>query len=245
MNDDIKPYWQSIAEEYDELSLWNKGEREAHLFYLEAMLRLKKDKCSSFLELGCGTGFFTASFYKIFPTIYGVIVDGSSQMLDIAANRIQALNGDAEYLCRPLQDIDVSNDFKQHFDVVFSALTIHHLADHNKRKLFGKIYDCLKERGVFILYDIFKSFDKRTDELFEQLSSLHMQMRLKNVLSVDFELDELSLDNIIHNDRTKKAAEGDCEASVEQHLLWLREVGFSHTCIFYMENRFFGAIASK
>lgn len=244
MTDVIKPHWQSIAEEYDELSLWNKGERQAHFFYLEALLRLKKGGNGSFLELGCGTGYFTTCFFKVFPDIDGILVDGSSEMLTIAANRIREIQGRATYLCKPLQEI-VPSDFNGHFDIIFSALTIHHLVDEDKKVLFEKIYDCLQFGGNFILYDIAKSVDTRTAVLLEQLSCLHMQARLKTVLNLDVEFDELSLDSIMSNDRANKIAEGDSEASVEDQVHWLKEVGFVHVCIFYQENRFFGAIATK
>jgi tRNA (cmo5U34)-methyltransferase len=245
MKEVLKSCWQSVANEYDERSLWNKGERQTHLFYLEALLLLKKQPCHSFLELGCGTGFFTESFYKIFPDINGLLVDGSSAMLSIATDRIKTIGGQAGYLCKPLQELDILHDLIHPFDIVFSALTIHHLAAAEKRTLFDKIYNRLQTDGCFILYDIFKSTDDQANSLFEQLSCLHMREKLKLILNLDIDIDELSLGSIISKDRANKVSEGDCESSVEDHLIWLKEAGFSHVCTFYQENRFFGIIASK
>jgi hypothetical protein len=65
-----------------------------------------------------------------------------------------------------------------------------------------------------------------------------MQESLKEILNLDIDIDELSQESIISNDRSNKILEGDCESSVEEELLWQREVGFSHMCTFYQENPF-------
>lgn len=39
------------------------------------------------------------------------------------------------------------------FDAVISSLSIHHLDDIDKRKLFTRIYDSLPNGGLFVNYD--------------------------------------------------------------------------------------------
>ena len=241
----IQSYWSKISENYDEISYWNKGDREMHTFYLEALLKKPGFNPSSFLELGCGTGFFTASFFKLYPEIFGVMIDGSPEMLKIAKEKLGLDSSRSIFICRLLEAIDPSTDLKRSFDVVFSALTIHHLDNEDKIKIFKLAYQTLNTKGAFILFDIFKTYYKPSDELLEYLACRYIQAQLKKRLDIDFELEELTIQNIIINDRNSKLEEGDHEMSIHDHLQALEQIGYGPITVFYQESNFFGLVAYK
>lgn len=52
------------------------------------------------------------------------------------------------------------------FDVITSALSIHHLETKDKQKLFAKIYDKLPNGGLFVNYDQFCAGQDEMNEWF-------------------------------------------------------------------------------
>ena len=53
---------------------------------------------------------------------------------------------------------------KEDYDTVISALSIHHLENEEKKKLFSRIYDSLPTDGVFVNYDQFCAGQPQMDD---------------------------------------------------------------------------------
>ena len=102
------------------------------------------------IDLGAGTGLLTYYWYQQYPNAEYVLVDIADEMLNVARKRFHQL-GNITYQVENYIN-KLSDDF---FDTVISALSIHHLEDEEKMKLFERIYDRLPSGGIFVNYDQF------------------------------------------------------------------------------------------
>lgn len=102
------------------------------------------------LDLGAGTGLLAQFWLQHFPDAEYVLVDVADDMLATARKRF-AGHGNVSYVV-----MDYSQDLPEGmFDVVMSALSIHHLTEPGKRNLFARIKDRLPAGGMFANYDQF------------------------------------------------------------------------------------------
>jgi tRNA (cmo5U34)-methyltransferase len=101
------------------------------------------------LDLGAGTGSTSAAVLDAQPAARLVLVDENPGMLAAARDVIPAANIEQVVIA------DLSDPLPGGpFDLVVSALAIHHLDPAAKRALFGAIYDRLGPAGVFALADV-------------------------------------------------------------------------------------------
>ena len=104
----------------------------------------------SILDLGAGTGLLSYFWFQHYPEANFVLVDIADEMLDVARKRFAGMQNVS---CRVLNYMNELPD--DDFDVVASALSIHHLEDADKQKLFSRIYEILPSGGLFVNYDQF------------------------------------------------------------------------------------------
>lgn len=98
------------------------------------------------LDLGAGTGLLTAMVAAALPQARFVLVDVAAAMLDEARRRFAAAGDRFEFIVA---------DFARGlpagpFDAVVSALSIHHLEDDGKARLFRRLRRVLAPGGVFV-----------------------------------------------------------------------------------------------
>ncbi len=240
-------YTGDKASNYDENAAFEKGNRDLHKLWLEDILSFIDHTPAHFIELGCGTGFFTETFYRYFPGISGQLIDGAEAMLSQAKAKFEGKGLQAEFILSRFEEIDFST-LHQPVDIVFSCLAIHHLTDADKALLYKKIYGQLQPGGMFILFDLFRTEDSYTNRLLEHIACRDIQRKLKTMMGlddVDIELEELRLDNIIANDRREKDREGDQESVLADTCRFLAEAGFTQVIPTAQENRFISLLALK
>jgi tRNA (cmo5U34)-methyltransferase len=110
-----------------------------------------KDRELRVLDLGAGTGLLSAVVAARYPRALLTLIDLSPAMLRIAEQRFADSAGARttfqvmNYCEKPL---------KGTYDLVISALSIHHLEDTAKIDLFEKIYTILEPGGMFINADL-------------------------------------------------------------------------------------------
>lgn len=102
------------------------------------------------LDLGAGTGLFSAGVAARYPRARLVLVDIAPAMLQIAEQRFAG--ADAGRVVMQLLDY-ANQPLKGVYDLVVSALSIHHLTDADKKALFARIFRCLEPGGMFINAD--------------------------------------------------------------------------------------------
>jgi tRNA (cmo5U34)-methyltransferase len=99
------------------------------------------------LELGTGTGETARRVLKRHPEAELVGIDESAGMLDHARRE---LPGGTELRVARLQDALPEGPF----DLVFSALSVHHLDSGEKADLFRRVAAVLRPGGRFVLGDV-------------------------------------------------------------------------------------------
>lgn len=165
----LEEQFNSLAQEYD-------ANRKRFIpcfqdFYEDTTNFLASNitKPQSVLDLGAGTGLLTYFWYRQFPAAEYVLVDVADEMLDIARRRFDGINRvsyqTADY-SRGLPDKD--------FDVIISALSIHHLEDAEKQTLFQSICDKLPNGGLFVNYDQFCAGEDRLNQWFDSYWENHL-----------------------------------------------------------------------
>lgn len=102
------------------------------------------------LDLGAGTGLFSAGVAARYPRARLVLVDIAPAMLQVAEQRFAGQDAGRvafqllDYARQPLKGV---------YDLIISALSIHHLTDGDKKDLFARIFDSLEPGGMFINVD--------------------------------------------------------------------------------------------
>jgi tRNA (cmo5U34)-methyltransferase len=103
---------------------------------------------SSLLDLGVGTGETLAAVHRLHPAAAAVGVDKNDAVLDAARRRLGGIPLE-------LRMADLTDPLPPGpFDLVVSALAIHHLEGTAKADLFSRIADVLRPGGRFVLGDV-------------------------------------------------------------------------------------------
>jgi tRNA (cmo5U34)-methyltransferase len=101
---------------------------------------------SSILELGTGTGETLRRVVERQPTASVIGIDESDGMLAVARGVVPGADLRVALLQDPLPDGP--------FDVVFSALAVHHLDGDEKAALFRDLASRIRAGGLFVLGDV-------------------------------------------------------------------------------------------
>ena len=98
------------------------------------------------LELGVGTGVTSRRVLDLHPQAELVGIDESAEMLAVASIDVAAADLRVSRLQDPLPE--------GNFDLVVSALTVHHLDGPGKADLFARVAARLRPGGRFVLGDV-------------------------------------------------------------------------------------------
>jgi len=98
------------------------------------------------LELGVGTGETSRRVLDVHPDVELIGIDESAEMVAAASARLARADLRVARLEDPLPE--------GHFDLVVSALAVHHLDGDGKADLFARIAERLRPGGRFVLGDV-------------------------------------------------------------------------------------------
>lgn len=107
-----------------------------------------KNETPSILDIGAGTGLFSAFIKEKFPKANITLIDLSEKMMAVAKNRFKS-EEHMEYIIADYTQYE----FTKTYDIVISSLSIHHLSHEEKKKLYATIFSILNEGGIFINAD--------------------------------------------------------------------------------------------
>lgn len=113
---------------------------------LEDHLRDEPVHC---LDLGAGTGLLSELVLDRFPQASLTAIDIAEKMAEQARLRLTRFGERVRIAVADYRHMDLPSPV----DAVVSALSIHHLADGEKRSLFRRIHDALQPGGLFINAD--------------------------------------------------------------------------------------------
>jgi tRNA (cmo5U34)-methyltransferase len=129
---------------------------EMHEEMIRLISRKLQDKMD-ILEPGFGTGTLTYLIFKKFPNAKLIGIDNSNENIEKAKQKLKNFQG-FSYRLEDMKSVDLG----QKFDIVISALAIHHLSGEEKRHYFANVYKILKLKGRLIIGDIVKSTDEES-----------------------------------------------------------------------------------
>ena len=221
----IQKQFNLVANEYDK-------NRRAFLpcfddFYIDttSFLANKNHTHESVLDLGAGTGLLSQFWIHHYPAAEFVLVDIAYEMLDVARKRFSSMDNVTYQVLNYMSELPGGK-----FDVVISALSIHHLDDKDKQNLFMKIYDLLPSGGLFVNYDQFCAGHPEMDQWIN--SYWENQLAHSGLSNHDIALW-----------RERKKLDHEC--SVEQETAMLEKCGFKIVKCVYSYLKFSVIIAVK
>ena len=143
----IKKAFDEMASQYDAQRRWIIPEMED--YYSAAVWAAEcAHSHPAILDVGAGTGLLSALILQKYPGASLTLVDISEQMLGIAKERF-ANRKDTRYITGDYSSVDFSGNY----DLICSALSIHHLEKAAKRRLYQKIFEALHPGGIFVNAD--------------------------------------------------------------------------------------------
>jgi tRNA (cmo5U34)-methyltransferase len=121
------------------------------VFYRTAIeaIPFQPDAAIRVLDLGAGTGLLSSLVLAAFPNAHVTLADISEEMLAQARRRF---SGSAAAVECVVMDFG-SATLPESFDLVISALAIHHLSHDGKQRLFRAVFAALRAGGAFINAD--------------------------------------------------------------------------------------------
>jgi tRNA (cmo5U34)-methyltransferase len=165
------------------------------------------------LDLGAGTGLFSAFLKRKYPDSQLTLIDLSEKMLDFAKLRFSA-DEEVDYIIADY----TSYPFEEPFDAVISSLSIHHLPHEKKRSLFRTIYGLLKDGGVFVNADQVAGQTPLFDLHYKQWWEQTIRSSGLSSEAVEAAIERRTLD---------------INASAGDQIQWLQEAGFANSdCIY-------------
>jgi tRNA (cmo5U34)-methyltransferase len=111
------------------------------------------------LELGCGSGNLSELLCREFPDASLHLVDFSQKLLVQCKKRLAGYR-QVDYQEEDFRRLDFP---KESFDLIVSSISIHHLTDAEKSRLFTRLFDWLGNDGVVSYSDQFRGV---TDDLY-------------------------------------------------------------------------------
>lgn len=170
------------------------------------------------LDLGAGTGLLSLQVAERFAGAQLTLMDLSAAMLAQARERLSGVAGRCEFVAG-----DYASQVHTEFEVVISALSIHHLSDDLKVALFRRIHEVLPAGGVFINADQVLGATPEIERIYRE--TWLRQVRARGVAERDL------------NAALERMKE-DRSAPLDSQLEWLRQAGFRQVNCWYQNYSF-------
>ncbi|HEY9861420.1 MAG TPA: methyltransferase domain-containing protein [Candidatus Obscuribacterales bacterium] len=185
-------------------------------FYQTAVDVLPGDRQAALqvLDLGAGTGLYAAMVQSAFPNAAFTLVDLAAEMLEQAKSRFRQLHRSPQIIVADYAKADLGGPY----DLIISALSIHHLSDTDKEQLYQRIYNSLAPGGMFV----------NADQVLGQtpaLDQLYRQHWLSAVQALGISEEDLAA--------AYKRMEYDRMATLDAQLNWLQTAGFDNVDCWY------------
>jgi len=174
------------------------------------------DKKLDILDLGAGTGLFSWHILQRYRRSDFTLVDVADKMLAAAEKRFADYGRQFSY---------VISDYREALpespsDLIVSSLSIHHLNNVEKQKLFKDIFSNLKPGGAFINVDQIKGPS-------DHFQDLYWSTWLKKVRRAGASEQQIQ-------ESMQRRMAFDRDATMEDQLHWMRDAGFNNVdCLYH------------
>lgn len=182
------------------------------------------------LDVGMGSGIVEEMVFERVSGVMIVGIDASEPMVELAHERLAPYRGRYEVVMGDLTRLADVRLPEHEYSVAISVQVIHNVAHEHKREAFEFVYRVLAPGGLFLLVDrvrvegpgLFGAYSAMWRRL-DRLHGAHVRANER----ATFEEHEQSV-----------SGRGDQPATLEEHLRWLREAGFSEVaCLHIHTNR--------
>lgn len=165
------------------------------------------------IDLGAGTGLFSSLILQRYPEADITLIDLSEKMLDIARTRLHGYTN-VSYIVD-----DYTNYIAdEKADIIISALSIHHLEDADKIKLYTNVYSNLTSNGIFINADQVLGHTDFIDSLYKTDWRSKVEASGLTEAAITSAYERTKLDKM---------------STLQSQLNWLHESGFSDVdCVY-------------
>jgi len=170
------------------------------------------------LDLGAGTGLLSMFISEHFPNAHVTLMDISEAMLAKARERFSATLGRFDFITA-----DYSEELTGEFDVVVSALSIHHLSDALKSRLFHRIHAILPTGGMFINADQVLGASPKVEKIYRENWIAQVRKNAVTTADLNAALERMKEDKM---------------ATVTAQLQWLTDAGFANVNCWYKNYSF-------
>ena len=179
------------------------------------LIPFRPDDPVDVLDLGAGTGLFSFQVLERCPHGRFVLWDVADKMLETARERFSNLPDQFRYVADDYRNLpDTGN-----FDLVISSLSIHHLADEEKKELFRHIFGVLRQSGLFINIDLIRGPTPFLEELY--CRDWYEKMRRAGAPEEEIRAG------------IERRTAYDRDALMEDQLRWLHDAGFTDAdCVY-------------
>lgn len=160
-NEKIASRFNSAAGEYDKQRRLFIPCFDDYYGIVQTFLEFNRPEVRTVLDLGAGTGLLTMYVKQVFPDASYVLVDLAGQMLEIARKRFDG----CENVRYEINDYSESLP-ESTFDLIISALSIHHLNEFQKQSLYQNIFKKLNRNGCFINLDQFNAESEKLNDFY-------------------------------------------------------------------------------
>lgn len=166
------------------------------------------------LDLGAGTGLYSGMVQAVFSNAEFTLLDLAPEMLEKAKARFSKMGKSPKILMGDY----IKTDLGGAYDLIISALSVHHLADTDKKRLYQQIYNLLNPGGMFINAD--QVLGKTPN-----IEKLYRQKWLDSVCAQGISQEDLKA--------AQKRMEYDRMTPLDRQLAWLEVAGFQDVDCWY------------
>jgi tRNA (cmo5U34)-methyltransferase len=130
------------------------GERTRQFAIVRSVIPHLPDESFRIMDVGGGDGWLVATLLDHFTNARGLVVDGSSTMVEHAQERLAKFGDRASVVQADLDTPDWANAVDGPIDVAVSSIAIHNLGDASRiRNLYAEIFGLLSDGGCFFNLD--------------------------------------------------------------------------------------------
>ena len=162
---------------------------DTHSTYMETKRTLTDSldrDVKKILDLGAGTGLELIHLFEVYPEAEVTVIDITENMLEELKKRSFADH--VTTICGDFFEVDFGDDY----DAVISTSALHHFKFEEKVKLYKKIYECLKNGGLFLNSDYIALTQEIEDhQLYELEHNIENYKHIDTPLTVEHEMEVL------------------------------------------------------
>ncbi len=133
------------------------------------ILPFKQEAALNVMDLGAGTGIFSARVLEKFPNSRVTAVDGAEAMVDIAVDRLGPMADRLDWVIADFRQLPAETLVADSYDLVISSYALHHLNAGEKLALLKQVVGTLKRGGWFLNADIVVAEDEAIEQRLQKL----------------------------------------------------------------------------